>query len=140
MKELTLSQKSKFLACLTLGLSVTKACKESGVPRRTAYYWRAEDDSFRDAWDEAIAASVEELEDHLRKRAMDIDDPKSHILLIFLLKKLNPEYKENYKAPEKTKHIKPQEFEFGDEEIETAISILNAAKTAARKPLDEETL
>lgn len=114
-------------------MSVTKACKESGIPRRTAYYWRDEDESFKDAWEESKAAALEDLEDHLRKRATDPDDPKSHILLIFLLKKLNPEYKENYKAPEKTRKERVQEFEFAPEELETAIGILEAAKTVATR-------
>lgn len=113
-----------------LGNSVTKACQDAGVPRRTVYYFRSEDESFKDAWDDAIAASVEELEDHLRKRATNPDDKNAHILLMFLLKKLNPEYRENYKAPEKKATVKSQEFEFTSEELDLAMGILSVAKAA----------
>jgi AcrR family transcriptional regulator len=111
-------------------MSVTAASKECSVPRRTLYYWRSEDQSFKDAWDDAIAASVEELEDHLRKRATDPSDKNAHILLMFLLKKLDPSYRENYKAPEKSTAVKAQEFEFTSEELDLALGILEVAKAA----------
>lgn len=132
MKEISAAQQAKFLACLSLGLSVSKAATECGVPRRTLYYWRAENEAFSDAWEEAKAASVEDLEDHLRKRATDPNDKNSHILLMFLLKKLNPEYRENYKSPEKKAVSKVQEFEFSSEELDAAVTILEAAKTVSK--------
>lgn len=125
------TEKAKFLACLSLGLSVTQACKESGIPRRNAYYWRAEDIEFKDAWEEAQAASLETLEDHLRQRATDPSDKASHLLLMFLLKKLDPTYRENYKSETKKAVAESREFEFEPEELDAALTILNAAK--ARK-------
>lgn len=126
------SQQAKFLACLSLGLSVTKACEAAGVPRRTVYYLRAEDQAFKDAWEESKAASVEELEDHLRKRATDPNDKASHLLLMFLLKKLDPTYRENYKTETKQAITSAREFEFDPAEIDAAMAILSLAKS--RKP------
>lgn len=137
MKELTLSQKSKFLACLSIGLSVTEACKQAGVPRRTVYYWRKEDVSFADAWEDSVSSSIEVLEDHLRKRATDPDDKNSHILLMFLLKKLDPSYRENYKSPEKKAVTKAQEFDFSQDEIDAAQAILIAVSPKNRDPKGE---
>jgi hypothetical protein len=102
------------------------------VPRRTVYYLRAEDQAFKDAWDEAKAASVEELEDHLRKRATDPNDKASHLLLMFLLKKLDPSYRENFKSETKKAVTGAREFEFDPAEIDAAMAILNLAK--ARRP------
>lgn len=136
MKELTPTQKAKFLACLSLGLSVTASCKEASVPRRTAYYWRSEDISFKDAWEEAQAASLENLEDHLRQRATDPSDKSSHLLLMFLLKKLNPEYRDSYKTETKKAITQAKEFEFDPAEVDAALAILNAAK--ARRHPDQD--
>lgn len=130
-RELTLSEKAKFLACLSLGLSVSKACSETGIARRTVYYWRAEDEAFKDSWEEAKAASVEELEDHLRKRATDPNDKASHLLLMFLLKKLDPTYRENFKTETQKAVTASREFEFDPAEIDAAMTILALAK--ARK-------
>jgi predicted kinase len=130
-RALTHTEKARFLACLSLGLSVTKACKEAKIPRRNAYYWRSEDIEFADAWDDAKAASLETLEDHLRQRATDPNDKASHLLLMFLLKKLDPTYRENYKTETKKAVAETKEFEFEPEELDAALTILNAAK--ARK-------
>lgn len=135
-RELTLDQKAKFLACLSLGLSVSKAAAETGVARRTLYYWKAEDIAFSDSWEEAKAASVEELEDHLRKRATDPNDKASHLLLMFLLKKLDPSYRENYKSETSKAVTKAKEFEFDPAEIDAAMAILSLAK-ARKSPSDE---
>lgn len=128
---------AKFLACLSLGMSVSKACQAAGVPRSTVYYLRAESEAFMDAWDEAKANSVEELEDHLRKRATDVNDKSSHLLLMFLLKKLDPTYRENYKVETKRSVTAAKEFEFDPAEIDAAMSILQIAK-ARKHPTQED--
>lgn len=133
MRELSLTEKAKFLASLTVGRSVTAACAEASVPRKTVYYWRSEDESFKDAWDDAKTASLESLEDELRIRALDRDDSKSHILLMFLLKKLDASYKDSYKEPEKKSAHKAQVFDFSDEEIDTAKAILELAKARPKE-------
>jgi len=117
-----------FLTSLKLGNSITKSCEKAGISRRSVYYWKSEDDEFSEAWDDAVASSNEELEDELRSRALDRSDTKSHILLIFLLKKINPEYKENYKPETKKLREKTPEFEFSPEEVDAAIEILKSAK------------
>lgn len=136
-KELTHTQQAKFLACLQLGLSVSKAAEAAGVPRRTLYYWKAESEAFSDSWEDAKAASVEDLEDHLRKRAMDPNDKASHLLLMFLLKKLDPSYRENYKTETKRAVTESKQFEFDPAEIDAAMSILQIAK-ARRHPTQEQ--
>src|SRR6266705_198451 len=110
------------------GNSVTRACKLSGLSRRTAYYLKAEDVEFADAWEDAIASGIEELEDHLRSRALDKEDKSSAILLMFLLKKLKPQYRENFKPETKKTVEKTPEFEFSKDEVQKAIEILEKAK------------
>lgn len=123
----------KFLTALQLGNSVTKACALSHIPRRTVYYWKSENPEFADAWADAIDTSVEELEDAARKRALDIDDPKSHLFLMFVLKKWRPEYRENFKTEVKHKHEGVQEFSFTPAEVDTALALLEKAKADAAK-------
>jgi hypothetical protein len=140
VKALSDTQKMKFLTALQTGNSVTRACELSAVGRRTAYYWRSEDQEFADAWQEALDSSVEVLEDKVRARALDDSDPKSHIMLMFLLKKLRPEYRENYKEPAEKTKTKVQEFDFSVEEMEKARALLGAALSAAEaaKPSEKE--
>ena len=128
MRVLSDTQKMKFLTSLQLGNSVKLACEVAGIPRRTAYYWRSEDQSFADAWQEAIDGSVEVLEDEVRARALDRSDPKAATLLMFLLKKHRPEYRENYKTEVKVTKDSVKEFDFSREEITEAAAILAAAK------------
>lgn len=124
MQKITPVEKAKFLACLYQGQSVAKACQTSGVKRRTVYYWREEDQEFAAAWDEAQAVAVEGLEDEARKRALDASDGKSATLLMFLLKKANPEYRDNYKPEVAVTKDSVREFSFSEQEVETALKIL----------------
>src|SRR6476469_8107431 len=126
MKELSSTQKMKFLMALQLGHSVKRACEISDTPRRTAYYWRSEDVDFADAWKEAIDCSVEVLEDEVRQRALDREDPKSATMLIFLLKKHRPEYRDNFKTESTVKVSGVKEFDFSTSEVEEAMAILKA--------------
>lgn len=71
-----------FLNALASGLSVTAAAEAAGIGRRTAYEWRDEDDAFRAAWDNAVEAGTDRLEDIAFKRAAESSDT----LLIFMLK------------------------------------------------------
>ncbi len=126
-KEST-AKKANFLASLTLGNSVKKAAAHAGINRRTAYDWRDQDGGFRGAWEDAISESVEHLEDEVRTRALDRNDRNSHILLMFLLKKHKPEYRENHKREVTVKHEKVQEFHFSQSDMDEAIKILQDAK------------
>src|SRR6266496_2195707 len=99
--NITDQEKLDFLMALREGKTIQEAAKEASRPVRSFYYLKKQDTQFSEAWDSCKKESnlrlLDTAEEVLRKRAMDISDPKSHILLIFMLKKLNPEYKENYK-------------------------------------------
>lgn len=129
-----------FLTALKLGHSVTKACEKAHVSRRRMYYFKAEDPEFDEAWKDAIAEATEELEDHLRSRALDPDDRSGHLLLMFLLKKINPEYRENYKSETKKVIAQTQEFEFSEKEVDQALLILQKSKDKAKDQHASETL
>ena len=69
------------------------AADRINVTTRTIYRWRESDENFRNKFHEAQQRNVERLERIAMARAMK----KSDILMIFLLKALNPEkYKERY--------------------------------------------
>jgi transposase-like protein len=123
-----LVKRATFLASLRAGNTVSEAAKSAAINRRTAYDWRDQDAEFRAAWDDAIENSVEELEAEVRRRALDPNDKSSHLLLMFLLKKHKPEYRENFKREVKITHEKVQEFEFSTEEMDNALAILRDAE------------
>lgn len=89
-----------FLAALCEGASISKACAASGVARRTVYDWRHADKDFASAWDEAVEAGTDVLEDEAVRRAVEgVDEPVfyqgqqcglvrkySDTLLMFMLK------------------------------------------------------
>src|SRR2546430_2891710 len=54
--------RSRFLASLRRFPSVKQACAASGIARRTAYDAKDRDETFAAAWDEAISASIDEVE------------------------------------------------------------------------------
>jgi hypothetical protein len=47
------ARKIAFLAAIVEGLTVAEAASRIGVPWRTTYAWRKDDDAFRKAWNEA---------------------------------------------------------------------------------------
>ena len=59
-----------FLDSLAHGLSVTGAANAAGIGRRTPYGWRAADVEFGKAWDAAIEAGTDLLEDEGWRRAV----------------------------------------------------------------------
>jgi len=59
-----------FLDALAHGLSVTGAANAAGIARRTPYGWRAEDPTFAAAWDTAMEAGTDILEDEAWRRAV----------------------------------------------------------------------
>lgn len=125
-------ERSRFLAELLRGTNVTKACELAGVPRRTMYDLRDRIPAFADEWDNAIKESKDVLlakyEGELFERALDRNDPRSYLLLMFLVKKLDPTYRDNYKTESKIIHETVREFDFSSEDIDTAIDILRKAK------------
>jgi len=127
-KPLTDMQRLDFLTALAQGTNVTEACKIAQVPRRLVYYWREEDPEFRAAWKHAQEEWSEVLkslaEENLKQRALDPDAKGGHLLLMFLLKKLDHSYRDNYKQ-EITVNNPGREFEFSKEDQEKAHQILD---------------
>ena len=76
-----------FLKALAESPSVTVACKVAGVPRMTAYDHRDRDPEFAEAWDNALAESLDVLEDAVYKRALTEDGDQ---LAMFLLRAHRP--------------------------------------------------
>lgn len=106
-------KKSVFLLALCRGTSISLACTKALLPRRTVYDWRDADEKFRVAWDEAIEAGTERLEDEAYRRAHDgVKKPIFHkgkrvafvqeysdTLLMFLMKGRKPDkYRDNSKV------------------------------------------
>src|SRR5579883_342376 len=93
------------LAALAAPGSVSRAARLAGVPRRTAYDWRAADEAFGKAWDEALERGTDVLEDEAVRRASEgtlrpvFQGGKkvgtvreySDLLLIFMLKARRPD-------------------------------------------------
>lgn len=91
-------KKRLFLASLAEGNSVARAARDIGYSRTQVYEWRKTDPEFAMAWEDAIEAGTDELEDHAVQRAKDGSDT----LLIFMLKARRPErYKERYSTETK---------------------------------------
>jgi hypothetical protein len=64
-------RKGAFLQALASGLSVTRAADQAAVGRATVYGWRKSDAAFSSAWDDALEASADLLEDEARRRAVE---------------------------------------------------------------------
>lgn len=108
----TAKKGEKFLEQLReTGGNVSRACKAEGIGRTMAYAWRAADADFARAWDEAVEAGLDDLEQEARRRAYDgtlkpvfyKGGECGHIreysdtLLIFMLKGGRPEkYRERF--------------------------------------------
>jgi Bacteriophage Sf6, terminase small subunit-like len=95
----------RFLEALAAGATVSRAAQAAGYARPTLYKFRAADVEFAQAWDDALEAGTDELEDEALRRAKDgYEEPRfyegqlcghvrkySDTLLIFLLKARRPE-------------------------------------------------
>lgn len=78
--------KAVFLARLAETGVVAAAARAAGISARHAYYERKRNETFAQAWADALEASVEDLEAHAHERARESDS-----LLMFLLKAHRPE-------------------------------------------------
>ena len=125
-------RQASFLAALIEGKTITEAAAYAGINRTTAYDWRDQSQSFRNAWEDALAECKErtlaKYENEVKDRALDRSDKSSHLLLMFLVKKLDPSYRDNYKTEHKVVHEKVHEINFSEEELDQAIGILTSAK------------
>lgn len=94
-----------FLEALTHVPNVSRAAREAGISRPTAYRHRNSNDAFRSAWDNAIQVGVDRLEEEMWRRAVEGTDKPvfyegksvatlkeySDTLAIFLAKAHRPE-------------------------------------------------
>ena len=99
------------LVTLAGGATIEGACRAAGISRRTASRKRQSDQEFAAAWDEAIEAGTDALEDEAVRRAKDgylkpvyhngvkVGEVReySDTLLIFMLKARRPEkFRDNH--------------------------------------------
>ena len=91
---------------------LTKTCKQIPIDPTTVRYWRKTDPIFTEAYDIAKRETIEILEEEGIRRALEGVDRKifhqgilvdtvkdySDLLLMFMLKKLDPSYRENATA------------------------------------------
>lgn len=106
-------QKLKFLKAFEELGTISAACLDAKIPRRTVYNWRQEDEAFAVAWSEIELATTEEMEREAYRRGVKgVEEPVfnrglivgsvqkfSDTLLIFMLKSRRPDvYRENVKV------------------------------------------
>lgn len=113
----TAEKDAVFFGALAAGDVITKAADKADYSRSRVYEWRKTDTKFSAAWDEAIEAAIQRLEEEADRRAVEgepdlvihngnvvmVEDPvtkektplirrkRSDVLLIFRLKALRPE-------------------------------------------------
>lgn len=91
-----------FLACLTKTPHVTRACKAARVSRSRAYDTRKVDPQFAAAWEDAIAGSIDNLEETAFKLAVEGDSS----LISFLLRCHRPEiYRDTQRMEIDARHV-----------------------------------
>lgn len=73
--------RATFLAHLRDIPNVSAAARAARISRSAAYDWKADDESFHDDWEEAVAESIDNLEQVAFERAKDVSDKLIEILL-----------------------------------------------------------
>ena len=113
--------KSHFIQVLSETGNVTAACQQCSVARSTAYYWRNNDQSFAEAWENAISESTDRLALEARRRALDgVEEIRyfkgepvgtirrySDALLMFLLRAYRPGI---YRNPENNTDLAQESY------------------------------
>jgi hypothetical protein len=79
--------RERFIDELRASCNVSAAARAAGIPRRTAYNWRASDPAFAEAWEDAEEEAADDLEQVARDRAK----AGSERMLEILLKAHRPE-------------------------------------------------
>lgn len=79
----TLEKADLAIKAIAEGKGAAGAAKEVGVTRRTLYNWRAQNEVFRQRWDDAQESLTDEIERTAMQKAITGQDTA---LLIFLLK------------------------------------------------------
>ena len=105
--EWTSKKKASFCEALAMGVTVATAAGAVGMSRSSAYQQRENDEAFGQGWSEALEEGKERLEAECRRRAMGWNETRydkdgnayevyrySDNLLMFMLKKLDPSYRE----------------------------------------------
>jgi hypothetical protein len=73
----TAEKDAKFLELLSQGATVGAAARGAGYARRSLYRWRKARADFAAAWDDAVEAGTDILEDEALRRARDgVDEPR----------------------------------------------------------------
>jgi hypothetical protein len=105
-----------FIEALAATANVSAACKNAGLPRRTAYDWKNADPRFAQAWEAALELGTDALEDEAIRRAHEgtlkpiyqggkkvgTVREYSDTLMIFMLKARRPERFKDRVAAEHT--------------------------------------
>jgi hypothetical protein len=99
MTPMTPDAKRKFLKVLAAGSTVTTAARTAGVGPRTVYDNRNRDKEFAAAWDDALEAGTDVLEEIALKRAAEYSD----VLLLALLKARRPD---KYTDRQRLEHVR----------------------------------
>ncbi len=100
----------KFLEeLISTGGNIRRAAERSGISTSSHYAWLKNDDNYRDAFEIAFEQSTQTLEAEAIRRATGYEKPlvykgevtgyvqeHSDNLLMFLLKKRDPSYRDNY--------------------------------------------
>ena len=101
--------RAPFLAALEASGNISAAARQAGVGRATTYRHRKAEPEFAAAWEEAMETAADAVEEEIRRRGVDgWEEPVFHggqevarirrysdILLMFLAKKLRPEFRDN---------------------------------------------
>lgn len=69
--RLTREKKARFIETLRRTGNVSAAAKEIGVPPARIYAKRQRDQSFKEDWDAAIEGALDDLEEEVRRRALE---------------------------------------------------------------------
>ena len=90
----TTRKRKKVLEAFSAGGTVKEACAAAGISRNALNEWRRDDPGFDAACIDALEEGTDDLEAVARTRAKE----KSDLLLMFILKKRRPEFRENHKV------------------------------------------
>lgn len=100
LTHLTDVAKTKLLAKLATGASISASAKAAGVHRQTYYDWRKSDEEFSELADQAIEMGTDSLEDSALRQARQ----GNTTLMVLLLKSRRPD---KYKDRSALEHSGP---------------------------------
>jgi hypothetical protein len=150
-------RQAAFLKAFSAGGIVLRAAQETGVSRRTIYWWLADDPVFKAKFDLAIEDAADLLEAEARRRAefgweepvyqggqqVGVVRKYSDALMITLLKAMKPDvYKDRVEADvisKATATIDPRSSSDAElaERLERAAAILRAGGATSPRPIPE---